>query len=308
MHPASTNGVQHQHEPEQNTIRWDQDADGIVTLTLDDPNQRANTMNDAFRPRSPTTVDRLAGREGLDHRRHRHLGEGHLLRRRRPASCSSRSPTTTWPSSPPTSSRIKADLRAAGDARQAGRRRAQRRRARRRPGDRAGLPPPHRARQPQGAVRLARGHPRPAARRRRRHAHRPDARHRRRPDEGAAAGQPATSRPRRSRSASSTNSPRRRRRCSPRRAPGSRRTPRPRSPGTSRATGCPAARRPTRRSPAMLPAFPANLRKQLKGAPMPAPHHIMCAAVEGARSTSTPRCASRAATSSTSPRARSRRT
>jgi 3-hydroxyacyl-CoA dehydrogenase / enoyl-CoA hydratase / 3-hydroxybutyryl-CoA epimerase len=34
---------------------------------------------------------------------------------------------------------------------------------------------------------------------------------------------------------------------------------------------------------AMLPAFPANLRKQLKGAPMPAPHHIMCAAVEGAQ-------------------------
>ena len=33
---------------------------------------------------------------------------------------------------------------------------------------------------------------------------------------------------------------------------------------------------------AILPAFPANLRKQLKGAPMPAPHHIMCAAVEGA--------------------------
>jgi 3-hydroxyacyl-CoA dehydrogenase/enoyl-CoA hydratase/3-hydroxybutyryl-CoA epimerase len=33
---------------------------------------------------------------------------------------------------------------------------------------------------------------------------------------------------------------------------------------------------------AMLPAVPANLRKQLKGAPMPAPHHIMCAAVEGA--------------------------
>jgi 3-hydroxyacyl-CoA dehydrogenase/enoyl-CoA hydratase/3-hydroxybutyryl-CoA epimerase len=34
---------------------------------------------------------------------------------------------------------------------------------------------------------------------------------------------------------------------------------------------------------AMLPAFPANLRKQLKGAPMPAPHHIMAAAVEGAQ-------------------------
>ncbi len=33
----------------------------------------------------------------------------------------------------------------------------------------------------------------------------------------------------------------------------------------------------------ILPAFPANLRKQLKGAPMPAPHHIMAAAVEGAQ-------------------------
>jgi 3-hydroxyacyl-CoA dehydrogenase/enoyl-CoA hydratase/3-hydroxybutyryl-CoA epimerase len=34
---------------------------------------------------------------------------------------------------------------------------------------------------------------------------------------------------------------------------------------------------------AMLPAFPANLRKQLKGAPMPAPHNIMAAAIEGAQ-------------------------
>jgi 3-hydroxyacyl-CoA dehydrogenase / enoyl-CoA hydratase / 3-hydroxybutyryl-CoA epimerase len=34
---------------------------------------------------------------------------------------------------------------------------------------------------------------------------------------------------------------------------------------------------------AVLPAFPANLRKQLKGAPYPAPHHILCAAVEGAQ-------------------------
>ncbi|HEX3604278.1 MAG TPA: enoyl-CoA hydratase-related protein, partial [Candidatus Dormibacteraeota bacterium] len=32
---------------------------------------------------------------------------------------------------------------------------------------------------------------------------------------------------------------------------------------------------------ANLPAFPANLRKQLKGAPYPAPHHILCAAIEG---------------------------
>ena len=34
---------------------------------------------------------------------------------------------------------------------------------------------------------------------------------------------------------------------------------------------------------AMLPAYPANLRKQLKGAPMPAPHHILAAAVEGSQ-------------------------
>ena len=32
---------------------------------------------------------------------------------------------------------------------------------------------------------------------------------------------------------------------------------------------------------AMLPAFPANLRKTLKGAPMPAPRNILSAAVEG---------------------------
>jgi 3-hydroxyacyl-CoA dehydrogenase/enoyl-CoA hydratase/3-hydroxybutyryl-CoA epimerase len=32
-----------------------------------------------------------------------------------------------------------------------------------------------------------------------------------------------------------------------------------------------------------LPAFPANLRKQIKGANYPAPHHIMSAAVEGAQ-------------------------
>jgi len=34
---------------------------------------------------------------------------------------------------------------------------------------------------------------------------------------------------------------------------------------------------------ANLPAFPANLRKQLNGANYPAPHHIMAAAVEGAQ-------------------------
>src|SRR5882757_7406934 len=48
-----------QASPGTNTIRWDKDADGIVTLTLDDPNQRANTMNDHFRLSISATVDRL---------------------------------------------------------------------------------------------------------------------------------------------------------------------------------------------------------------------------------------------------------
>jgi 3-hydroxyacyl-CoA dehydrogenase/enoyl-CoA hydratase/3-hydroxybutyryl-CoA epimerase len=43
------------------TITWDQDTDGIVTLTLDDPNQRANTMNDDFRASLSAIIDRLAG-------------------------------------------------------------------------------------------------------------------------------------------------------------------------------------------------------------------------------------------------------
>ena len=55
------------------------------------------------------------------------------------------------------------------------------------------------------------------------------------------------------------------------------------SRGMPRATRCPAA---PRRSPglaAILPSFPALLRKQLKGAPMPAPRAILDAAVEGAQ-------------------------
>src|ERR1700712_2861294 len=43
----------------ENTIRWDQDADGIVTLTLDDPSQRANTMNVAYQDSIRAAVARL---------------------------------------------------------------------------------------------------------------------------------------------------------------------------------------------------------------------------------------------------------
>ena len=41
------------------TIRWEQDADGVVVLTLDDPNQSANTMNDAYKASMRATVERL---------------------------------------------------------------------------------------------------------------------------------------------------------------------------------------------------------------------------------------------------------
>jgi 3-hydroxyacyl-CoA dehydrogenase/enoyl-CoA hydratase/3-hydroxybutyryl-CoA epimerase len=44
---------------ESTTIRWEQDEDGIVLLTLDDPDQSANTMNAAYAESMAATVDRL---------------------------------------------------------------------------------------------------------------------------------------------------------------------------------------------------------------------------------------------------------
>ncbi len=43
----------------QTSIRWDQDKDGIVTLTLDDPTQSANTMNELFQSSLGSVVERL---------------------------------------------------------------------------------------------------------------------------------------------------------------------------------------------------------------------------------------------------------
>ena len=80
---------------ESTTIRWDKDDDGVVILTLDDPNQSANTMNAAYAASIRATVDRLEAEQdsitGVDH----HLGQEDLLRRRRPATTSSRPPRTT---------------------------------------------------------------------------------------------------------------------------------------------------------------------------------------------------------------------
>ncbi|MBA2949332.1 3-hydroxyacyl-CoA dehydrogenase NAD-binding domain-containing protein [Streptomyces himalayensis] len=43
---------------EPTTIRWEQDETGVVTLVLDDPNQSANTMNQAFRASIAAIADR----------------------------------------------------------------------------------------------------------------------------------------------------------------------------------------------------------------------------------------------------------
>ncbi|MEV7023436.1 3-hydroxyacyl-CoA dehydrogenase NAD-binding domain-containing protein [Kitasatospora sp. NPDC093558] len=48
------------------TIRWEQDQDGVVTLVLDDPSQSVNTMNDAFTADFDTVVERLAGLAASD--------------------------------------------------------------------------------------------------------------------------------------------------------------------------------------------------------------------------------------------------
>ncbi|MBF6192295.1 enoyl-CoA hydratase/isomerase family protein [Nocardia beijingensis] len=40
-------------------IGWEQDSDGIVVLTMDDPNQGANTMNELYKKSMTATVDRL---------------------------------------------------------------------------------------------------------------------------------------------------------------------------------------------------------------------------------------------------------
>src|SRR5882757_1756947 len=44
---------------EQNMFRWDADEAGIVVLTMDDPSQSANTMNETFASSLVATVDRL---------------------------------------------------------------------------------------------------------------------------------------------------------------------------------------------------------------------------------------------------------
>ena len=44
---------------QQTAVTYERDADGIVTLTLDDPTASANTMNEIYQKSMAAAVDRL---------------------------------------------------------------------------------------------------------------------------------------------------------------------------------------------------------------------------------------------------------
>src|SRR6202044_839241 len=49
----------------ENTIHWDKDADGIVTLTLDEPTGSANVMNEHYAEPMHSAVEKLGAAEDL---------------------------------------------------------------------------------------------------------------------------------------------------------------------------------------------------------------------------------------------------
>ena len=169
------------------TIRWDKDADGVVILTLDDPNQSANTMNEAYKASMAATVDRLEAEKDditgviITSAKKTFFAGGDLNDLKRAKREDAAEVATMV-------RELKAPAAPAGDARQAGRRRHQRRGARRRPRDRPGRALPDRRRRPQGRARLPGGPARPAAGRRRRDALGAHVRHRRRAAAAAAPG------------------------------------------------------------------------------------------------------------------------
>ena len=108
-------------------------------------------------------------------------------------------------------------------------------------------------------------------------------RHRRRAAAAPAPGHSATARRRRSRWASSTSSSRPARSSSRPRKKWIAANPEAVQPWDVKGYKIPGGTPSNPKFAANLPAFPANLRKQIKGANYPAPHHIMAAAVEGAQ-------------------------
>ena len=86
----------------QTAVRYDRDADGIVTLTLDDPTASANTMNELYLDSMEAAVDRLYDEQRRRAERHRRRGrqrEEDLLRRRQPQAMVQATRRTPPPSS-----------------------------------------------------------------------------------------------------------------------------------------------------------------------------------------------------------------
>ena len=54
---VSTSSTDEGTTDEQTAVRYEQDADGIVTLTLDDPTASANTMTELYRNSMAAAVD-----------------------------------------------------------------------------------------------------------------------------------------------------------------------------------------------------------------------------------------------------------
>ena len=86
-----------QTQIDTSAVRYERDADGIVTLTLDDPNASANTMNELYKDSMAAAVDRLYLEvDDVTGRRDRQREED-LLRRRRPQEHDRRRARTTPP-------------------------------------------------------------------------------------------------------------------------------------------------------------------------------------------------------------------
>ena len=129
----------------ENTIQWDKDADGIVTLTLDDPTGSANVMNEHYAESMHNAVERLVAEKDsitgvvITSAKKTFFAGGDLkgMIKLGPENAGEAFDTVEARQARPAR---------AGDAGQAGGGRHQWRRARRRPGDRARLSPPHRRR------------------------------------------------------------------------------------------------------------------------------------------------------------------
>ena len=121
----------------ENTIQWDKDADGIVTLTLDDPTGSANVMNEHYKESMHKAVERLVAEKDsitgvvITSAKKTFFAGGDLK------GMINLGPENAGEAFDEVEA-IKARPAHAGDPRQARRRGHQRRRARRRPGDRAG--------------------------------------------------------------------------------------------------------------------------------------------------------------------------